>query len=93
MPLSADDVFVLQIRTLLGRAQQSVNQAPTDVNFKRPDRAYVEYLISSEILLNVIPRHKEYPVLNSDRGEWGRIYRSLCKVSQSILRPSFTIFV
>lgn len=78
-----------QIRTLLGRAQQSVNQANTDVTFKRPDRAYVEYLISSEILLHIIPRHKDYPVLNSDRGEWGRIYRSLCKVSHFIITICF----
>ncbi|MCJ1465230.1 ubiquitin-specific protease doa4 [Pseudocyphellaria aurata] len=65
------------IRTLLGRAKQSVNQASTDIAFKRPDRAYVEYLTSSEILLNVIPSHKDYPGLVTDRGEWGRIYKSL----------------
>lgn len=72
-----------QVRTLLGRAQQSVNQASTDVSFKRPDRGYVEYLVSSEILLNLIPHHKDYPALYSDRrnGEWGRIYKSLIKVS------------
>lgn len=79
-------MFATQIRTLLGRAKQSVNQAITDVDFKRQDRAYVEYLISSEILLNIIPRHKDYPVL-TDRGEWGRIYKSLCKVSLSIVGP------
>lgn len=87
MPPEIDDIFAPQIRTLLSRAQQSVNQANTDVTFKRPDRAYVEYLISSEILLNVIPHHKDYPVLISDRGEWSQIYKSLCKVSRSILGP------
>lgn len=70
----------LQIRTLLGRAQQSVNQVNTNVTFKRQDLAYVEYLVSSDILLNLIPRHKDYPSLNSDRGEWCRIYKTLCKV-------------
>lgn len=76
-------LFLTPIRTLLSRAQQSVNQANTDVTFKRPDRAYVEYLISSEILLNVIPHHKDYPVLISDRGEWSQIYKSLCRKSDS----------
>lgn len=87
MPPEIDDVYAPQIRTLLSRAQQSVNQANTDVTFKRPDRAYVEYLISSEILLNFIPHHKDYPVLISDRGEWSQTYKSLCRVSQSILGP------
>ena len=73
-------LIALQIRTLLGRAQQSANQVNTNVTFKRQDLAYVEYLISSDILLNLIPQHKDFPSLNSDRGEWCRIYKILCKV-------------
>lgn len=62
---------------MLNNARQSTAQVGTAVSFKRPDRAYVEYLISTELLLNVIPKHKDYPSLISKQGE---IYRALCKV-------------
>lgn len=65
---------------MLNNARQSTAQVGTNVSFKRPDRAYVEYLISTELLLNVIPKHKDYPSLLSRQGE---IYRTLCKVSKT----------
>ncbi|KAL8870356.1 MAG: hypothetical protein Q9174_003584, partial [Haloplaca sp. 1 TL-2023] len=67
------------IRTLLEKAQQSANQATASISFSRPDQAYVEYLLSSEILLEIIPRHKDYPTLNSDREGWRLAYSNLCK--------------
>ncbi|KAL8909490.1 MAG: hypothetical protein Q9207_000170 [Kuettlingeria erythrocarpa] len=67
------------IRTLLEQAQQSASQANASVSFGRPDRAYVEYLRSSNILLEIIPRHKDFPTLSSDREGWRTTYRSLCK--------------
>ncbi|KAL9613389.1 MAG: hypothetical protein Q9167_002092 [Letrouitia subvulpina] len=67
------------IGTLLKYARQSANQAASNVSFKRPDLAYVEYLSSSTILLELIPRHKDYPALQGDREEWARSYKSLCK--------------
>ena len=70
----------LQMRTLLGHAQQHSKLATTNIGFKKQDRAYVEHLVSSEILLNLLPRHKDYPNLVSDSGELGRLYRALCKV-------------
>ena len=66
------------IRTLLVQAKQAADQANADVSFKRPDRAYIEYLISSEILANIIPRHKDYPsIMRADSAELGRMYRIL----------------
>ena len=65
---------------MLNNARQSTAQVGTAVSFKRPDRAYVEYLISTELLLNVIPKHKDYPSLISKHGD---IYRALCKVSKT----------
>ena len=65
---------------MLNNARQSTAQVGTNVSFKRPDRAYVEYLISTELLLNVIPKHKDYPSLISKQGD---IYRTLCKVSET----------
>ena len=37
----------------------------------------MEYLISSEILANVIPKHKDWPMLKADSAELGRMYRNL----------------
>ena len=65
---------------MLNNARQSTVQVGTDVSFKRPDRAYVEYLISTELLLNVIPKHKDYPSLIATQEEK---YRALCKVSKT----------
>ena len=65
------------IRTLLVQAQRAADQANADVTYKRPDRAYMEYLISSEILANVIPKHKDWPILKADSAELGRMYRNL----------------
>ena len=67
------------IRTLLIQAKQAADQANADVTFKRPDRAYIEYLISSEILANLIPRHKDYPAMKADSRELGYMYRNLCE--------------
>ncbi|KAL8736656.1 MAG: hypothetical protein Q9166_000022 [cf. Caloplaca sp. 2 TL-2023] len=69
----------LQIRTLLEQAQQSTNRANADISFGKPERAYVEYLVSSNILLEVIPRHKDYPTLSADREGWRIAYNNLCK--------------
>ena len=46
----------------------------------------MEYLVSSELLLNIIPKHKDFPAMNSGRGESQQIYRSLRKVSDEALR-------
>ena len=67
------------IRSLLGAAQASVTRVNTDVTYKRPEFAYIEYLVSSEILLNVIPRHKDFASMKSDRNQWGQLYNNLRK--------------
>ena len=64
---------------MLNNARQSTAQVGTAVSFKRPDRAYVEYLISTDLLLNVIPKHKDFPSFISKQEE---IYKALCKVSR-----------
>ena len=71
----------VQMNTLIARAEECVKKANTDVSFKRPDRAYVEWLISSDIILNHIPRHRDWPALNRDRGELQQRYQYLYKVS------------
>ena len=73
------DIAAVPVKTLLGAAQASVNRVNTDVTYKRPDLAFVEYLVSSEILLNLIPRHKDFPSIKTDQGQWGQLYTFLRK--------------
>ena len=74
-------VIRTQISTLLGKAEQCAKKADTEIAVKRIDRAYVEYLTCSEILLNIIPRHGAYPDLHSSRKDLSLKYRTLRKVS------------
>ncbi|CAF9902848.1 MAG: ubiquitin-specific protease doa4 [Alectoria fallacina] len=86
----------MPIRSLLSRAQQSTVQVGTDVSFKRPDRAYVEYLVSSELLLNIIPKHKDFPTVNSGRGDLKQIYKSLRKqnaTQHEMLKQIYNVIV
>ncbi|KAL9000647.1 MAG: hypothetical protein Q9169_000683 [Polycauliona sp. 2 TL-2023] len=80
------------IRTLLEQAQQSANQANANISFGRQDRAYVEYLQSSNILLEVIPRHKDYPTLCGDREGWKITYNNLCKQNDKQHQMFMTIY-
>ncbi|KAI4166720.1 MAG: hypothetical protein LQ343_007809 [Gyalolechia ehrenbergii] len=80
------------IRTLLEQAQQSASQANANISFGKPDRAYVEYLCSSNILLEIIPRHKDFPTLNSDREGWRAKYRDLCKQNDKQYQMFRTIY-
>ena len=65
---------------LLQRVEQCAKKAEADVTFKRPDRAYVEWLISSDIIVNLIPLHHDYPFLNQERGTLHQRYKVLYKV-------------
>lgn len=69
----------IPIKSLLHNAQQAIVQVGTDVSFKRPDRAYVEYLIGADLLLNVIPKHKDFPTVIVHQGEWAQSYKKTCK--------------
>ncbi|KAK5151899.1 hypothetical protein LTR04_006520, partial [Oleoguttula sp. CCFEE 6159] len=64
---------------LLDTASASVRQADTFLNFRQPHLAYVEYLRASEILVNIIPRHKDAVALQGDRGRLYSLYKDLIK--------------
>lgn len=70
---------LVPIRTLLGNAQTSIDRVNTDVTYKRPDLAFIEYLVGSEILLNVVPKHKDFPAMRADRSKWYQLYQSLTR--------------
>ena len=80
--------------SLLKRASDTSKQAMIDYEFKRFDRAYVERLISSEILVDIIPQHQEYPFLDRRPGNSLQKYRELCNVRESpmSLPPQGTSF-
>lgn len=44
---------------LFNIAERSLQQAQSNIHFRRPDLAFVEYLRASEIAVQVIPRHKD----------------------------------
>src|SRR5579871_5004700 len=54
------------IRRLLIEGDTHAKQAETHLDFRRPDIALQEYMKASIIIVNIIPRHKEYPDLKSD---------------------------
>ena len=74
-----------QVRKLLADAEEAAKRVTTDVTFKRPDKAYIEYIVCSELLLHIIPKNKDYTALKSERGESHRKYQNLCKVSERTL--------
>ncbi|KAI9672982.1 MAG: ubiquitin-specific protease doa4 [Caeruleum heppii] len=67
------------LRTLLVKAEISAKQADTHLDFRRPDIAYVEYLTAFSILVDLIPRHKDFPSLSSGRSELSRLNKDLQK--------------
>lgn len=69
---------------LLSLAEQSSNAAETLVKYRRPDQAYVEYLVAMEIVTRVIPRHKDAVVLHHDRGSMHRLNKDLSKVREKL---------
>ena len=66
--------------SLLKRASDTGRQAILDYELKRFDRAYVERLVSSGILVDIIPQHQEYPFLDRRPNNLLQAYRDLCNV-------------
>lgn len=67
------------IRRLLTEGESYAKQADTHLDFRRPDIALQEYIKASTIIVDLIPRHKDYPELKSDRGDIHRLYAGLQK--------------
>lgn len=67
----------LPIRKLLTKGDDCLREAETYRSFGRPDAALREYIRGSLIAVEVIPRHKEYVSLRSDRGGLSRLYDAL----------------
>jgi ubiquitin carboxyl-terminal hydrolase 8 len=68
---------IAPIRRLLTEGESCAKQADTNLDFRRPDIALQEYIKASTIIVDLIPRHKDYPELKSDRGDLHRLYAGL----------------
>ncbi|CCU82304.1 ubiquitin hydrolase [Blumeria hordei DH14] len=71
------------IGSILRECEQFAKIAGTSLEFGRPDVALQEYLQAYIIATEIIPRHKEYPALQTDRPELYRLYIGLSKKIQS----------
>lgn len=67
------------MRTILQQAELLAKQADTHLDFRRPDIALQEYIKASIVAIEIIPRHKEYVMLQSGKGELNRMYAGLKK--------------
>jgi ubiquitin carboxyl-terminal hydrolase 8 len=67
------------IRRLLLQGESHSKQAETHIDFRRPDIGLEEYIKAFTIVVEIIPRHKDYPELKSDRGDLHRLYTGLQK--------------
>lgn len=68
------------MKTLLQNAQYFAKQAETGRDFGRLDSAYVDYLTAANIVVELVPRHKDFPSLNADSGELWRLNKDLQNV-------------
>lgn len=74
---------VSQIKKIVTEGEQYARQAETHLDFGRPDIALQEYMKAGIIAVDIIPRHKDYPALKSDRGELHRLHDAFLKVPES----------
>ncbi|KAF2139418.1 uncharacterized protein K452DRAFT_254814 [Aplosporella prunicola CBS 121167] len=64
---------------LLQMAEQSTKQIDTLLDLRRPDFAYIEYLVASEIVFNRVPYHKDAPIFKGDRASQYNLHKSMAK--------------
>ncbi|MCJ1351058.1 MAG: ubiquitin-specific protease doa4 [Icmadophila ericetorum] len=82
-PASVMDGHVIPPRYPHIKDLQAKAQADESVSINSSDKAYVEWLIGSNIVSEVIPRHREYPSMNQERGEQLLAYRALIRSIQA----------
>ncbi|KAL3421799.1 Ubiquitin carboxyl-terminal hydrolase 4 [Phlyctema vagabunda] len=67
------------IRKILQEGELFAKQADTHLDFRRPDVALQEHIKALIVATDIVPRHKDYPSLQSDRGDLHRLYTGLKK--------------
>ncbi|KAJ2906673.1 ubiquitin carboxyl-terminal hydrolase [Zalerion maritima] len=66
------------LRRILEEAQSRMNNANAAITFKRPERALWEFLCASKIIVEVVPRHKDFGSLR-DRKDQQTMYQTLMR--------------
>jgi len=56
----------------------------SNIEFRRMDLAYVDYNVALNILVDLIPRNKEYPTFAYQSGDPFAKYKALQKVCQMV---------
>lgn len=69
----------LTVDRMLETAEQSAKQIDSLLDFRRPDLAYLEYIIASELVFNRIPVCRDAPLVKEDRGTRYQRHRALGK--------------
>ncbi|KAH7056914.1 ubiquitin carboxyl-terminal hydrolase 2 [Macrophomina phaseolina] len=69
----------LTVDRMLEAAEQSAKQIDSLLDFRRPDFAYLEYIIASELVFNRIPTCRDAPLVKEDRGTRYQRHRALGK--------------
>lgn len=54
------------VSQLYDRAEQALSQAKGQIDFRRPDLAFVEYLRACEIVVEILPRHRDFVLFTHD---------------------------
>ena len=67
------------INLQLEKAKTYITTAKRSVEFRRPDLAYKDYIRGADIVVNYIPRHKDYNFYCNTRKGWEQEYRALFK--------------
>lgn len=68
----------------LKQAETSLKTSQTSLSFGKPDIAFREYLKASEILLNIIPRHKDFGFLDFNNQKWSQANKNARHVVASM---------
>ncbi|KAI9681849.1 MAG: ubiquitin-specific protease doa4 [Trizodia sp. TS-e1964] len=69
------------LKSLVERAQSSAKQARISLDLRRLDRAYADFLTCSAIVVCLIPQHKDFPSLASNRTE----FLKWCELKKEII--------
>ena len=68
----------------LRQAENSLKTSQTSLSFGKVDIAFREYLRASEILLNIIPRHKDFGFFNYNNPKWSQSNKNARNVVASM---------
>ena len=69
----------------LEKAEGFISSSKRSLDFRRPDVAYKDYLKGYEIVVNYIPRHKDYGFYTSDtHKKWATRYKFLCRTVEDM---------